>query len=561
MILRPVRKNIVRKPEHQQPTTITKQHIQKMGIPTIINNMGYGAITAVSALLLCTAQAGATFPEGYYNSLNGKKGAELKQAVKAVAQKNHSAVSYGESGTWNAFKDTDVKTVNGVDYWWDMYSSNLVRVSGGHGGLNIEHSVANSWWGKTKNDAYKDLCHLNPSDSKANSSKGNYPLAEVDRSQKISYDNGVTLVGKAVAGQGGGATWVFEPLDEYKGDFARAYMYMFTMYDNISWSDNTDWMYTKGTDLMFRTWAKDLLVKWNAADPVSEKERVRNDGIQKHQRNRNPFIDLPDLADHIWGAKSNEPFYVDGHVTPDPGPEPGPDPQPEPELEYNWFAETNSEIEADWTIDNVNLSSTALSYIWGWRDYNGKGYLNASAYVQGTPYASEAYIYSPEISLENCKNIILTFDHAAKFQTTCRQLCHPVIREAGSSDWTSLEIPTWPTAGGWDFVNAGAIDLSDWAGHTVQVGFRYGSTDQGADTWEIRNVKLTAQKTTAIELPVEDDGDDSFLVEVWGNNILAPEGARIFDLNGREVSGLGLQRGIYIVAKPTFRKSVKVMVK
>ena len=74
-------------------------------------------------------------------------------------------------------------------------------------------------------------------------------------------------------------------------------------------------------------------------------------------------------------------------------------------------------------------------------------------------------------------------------------------------------------------------------------------------------MKLTAQKTTAIELPVEDDGDDSFLVEVWGNNILAPEGARIFDLNGREVSGLGLQRGIYIVAKPTFRKSVKVMVK
>ena len=49
-------------------------------------------------------------------------------------------------------------------------------------------------------------------------------------------------------------------------------------------------------------------------------------------------------------------------------------------------------------------------------------------------------------------------------------------------------------------------------------------------------------------------------MEVWGNNILAPEGAVIFDINGRQVSGTNLQHGVYIVVKPTFRKSVKIVI-
>ena len=60
---------------------------------------------------------------------------------------------------------------------------------------------------------------------------------------------------------------------------------------------------------------------------------------------------------------------------------------------------------------------------------------------------------------------------------------------------------------------------------------------------------------------VEEIDDESCFVEVWGNNILVPEGARIFDLNGREVSGENLAFGIYIVTKPGFKKAVKVMIK
>ncbi len=237
---------------------------------------------------LCSSVAWASYPDGYYDSLDGKSGLDLKRAVKAVAA-SHRTISYGTS-TWSAFRSTDVKTVNGTDYWWDMYSSNLVRTSG-HDGMNIEHSVANSWWGKTKNDAYKDIVHLNPSDATANSRKSNYPLSEI--AGEPTWTNGVTNVGRPVSGQGGGSNNVFEPHDDYKGDFARAFLYMFTIYDDISWkTSGTNWMYDTQNPYLLKDWAADLLLKWNMNDPVTTESR----------RNRKTAIPLSIFR--IWQSTS-----------------------------------------------------------------------------------------------------------------------------------------------------------------------------------------------------------------------------------------------------------------
>ena len=289
----------------------------------------------------------AEIPDGYYNSLEGLCGVALKKAAKNKVR-NHTVISYGDD-TWLAFKTTDVRTVNGTLVWWDMYSNNQVAVSSGHGGMNIEHSVANSWWGGTKNDAYKDLFHLNPSDATANNRKSNYPLGEVVTS---TWENGVTFVGYPASGTCGGAKFVYEPHDDYKGDFARAFFYMFTVYDDIAWmnSDDRNYMYDTTSDLLLRPWAYELLLKWAEEDPVSQKEIDRNEAIYKMQRNRNPFIDNPELAKHIWGSKSNEPFHFDGTYVPgeDPDPDvPGPDDptvDPTPVPAGYWYAVTS---EAD----------------------------------------------------------------------------------------------------------------------------------------------------------------------------------------------------------------------
>lgn len=260
-------------------------------------------ILAASIATAIIAQA--EIPAGYYNSLSGKKGEELKTAVKAVAHPDdYIRVEYGKTTTWEAFRNTDVRTINGMTIWWDMYSNKMVPTSTTDG-LNIEHSVANSWFGaKDAKDAYADLIHLNPSNEAANNQKGDLPLGEV---ATISWQNELVKIGAPKAGTAGSASKVFEPADEYKGDFARAYFYIFTVYDGETWKSDQP-MYKYDEVATLEPWAVDLLCRWAAEDPVDSKEIKRNDEIFKIQKNRNPFIDYPELIDHIWGGKKDVAF-------------------------------------------------------------------------------------------------------------------------------------------------------------------------------------------------------------------------------------------------------------
>ena len=202
----------------------------------------------------------ATAQKEYYTSVDGVKGgAALKTALHELI-KDHKKISYGsgEDKTWGAFYTTDAVVENGKRRVLDMYS-NEKRYFGSKGsavsGMNIEHSVAKSWWGGNKNNAYCDIHHLNPSDQNANSRKSNYPLGELTSE---SWTNGVASVGKAKVD--GNSTNAFEPSDEYKGDFARTYMYMFTCYQDLNWS-TTQMNYANSSYPTLKPWAVELLLR------------------------------------------------------------------------------------------------------------------------------------------------------------------------------------------------------------------------------------------------------------------------------------------------------------
>lgn len=288
-------------------------------------------IFLTAALPLCGATALAVAPLGYYTSLEGKKGAELRKAVSAICGKSFTKIEYGsdEGGSWDAFKRTDVRTFQGKQIWRDMYSNNAVFVESGHAALNIEHCVAKSWWtgtgaysGVEYTTAYSDLHHLNPSDAVANNKKSNYIIAPVGNA---SWTNGLVKLGAPAAGYGGSQTTVFEPADEYKGDFARAYFYMFTIdRSNLQLNDstpdaNSQWNDTKqikdlvnfpvaAEGVTFQPWFAKMLLEWNAADPVDAEEMHRNDEVNAVQGNRNPYIDCPALAEYIFGDKGDAAF-------------------------------------------------------------------------------------------------------------------------------------------------------------------------------------------------------------------------------------------------------------
>ena len=245
----------------------------------------------------------AQIPNGYYNNANNKTGDALKVALHDII-KGHTTFSY--TNLWDAFWSTDNKG-NGVV--WDMYSdvpggtpSYTYQLGEGQCGeynsegdcYNREHSWPQSW---CNNDgtAKTDLHHIFPTDGFVNAQRGNHPFGEVQSASWTSQNGSKLGTCKASLGYSG---TVFEPIDAYKGDFARALMYMSVRY----YGEDSDW----GTSVMTNKseilpWAIAMLMDWNEQDPVSQKEIDRNNAIYvDYQHNRNPFVDHPEYARMIW---------------------------------------------------------------------------------------------------------------------------------------------------------------------------------------------------------------------------------------------------------------------
>lgn len=283
----------------------------------------------IAVMTFMTAQA--EYSKSYYSRMDGKKKEALKSAAKECV-KNHKSLGYYDLPDYWQYSDVYPELVNGCKRWWEMYSDREYLIRAGQSGrssfsanhMQREHSVPKSWW-KVGNDveytpAYTDMWNLYPSDGDANMAKSNFPLGICDPSITASFDNGVTKVGVPAFGYGGGAACVFEPADEYKGDFARSFFYMATVYDDLSWSSRYDWMFARQSYPTLASWAYEMLLQWARQDQVSQKEILRNDAVEKSQGNRNPFVDFPELAEYIWGTRTQEVFYIDdqtgSNVTP-----------------------------------------------------------------------------------------------------------------------------------------------------------------------------------------------------------------------------------------------------
>lgn len=243
---------------------------------------------------------------------------------------NANTTTIGYSGLWDAYKKTDL--VPGTQKIWDMYAG--IQFAFQPGGesykkvgdcFNREHSVPKSWWGTVEDERYSDIVHLVPTDGYVNNRRSNYAFGEVNGTPTYSYSfnakndgygnqiqtAGISKLGggKAINGITAPGT-VFEPDDQYKGDFARIYYYFATRYGpkgKIATQDDGAKMFSNNPDNFYMTaYGKALMNKWHVQDPVSQKELDRNDGIQETQGNRNPYVDHPEWADLIFGSN-----YVD----------------------------------------------------------------------------------------------------------------------------------------------------------------------------------------------------------------------------------------------------------
>lgn len=248
----------------------------------------------------------STAPPGYYDSLEGKSGAALKQAVQDIIA-NPAVVrahNYGDITT--ILKTADQNPLNSNEVWL-MYkevsrSKYLFQDSGsGVGRWNREHIYPQSRGGFTNgtsdtpdginvwepsnanmlNHGHADAHHLRAEDGPENSSRNNKDFGLTDY-------NGFA---------GNAGSW--------KGDVARAVFYMCVRYNGLNVVNGNPPDSTVGQlgDLA-------TLLQWNVNDPADDFEMNRNNYIYTWQQNRNPFIDYPYLADYIWGSRAGETFSL-----------------------------------------------------------------------------------------------------------------------------------------------------------------------------------------------------------------------------------------------------------
>lgn len=206
--------------------------------------------------------------------------------------KCYSQVVLGYDGARKVlFGKIHLQSENGKYFIKDVYCNKIFSASGGvgpgaipnHANINCEHTWPQSKFSNAypKDMQKSDLHHLFPTDSKANSTRGNYDFADV------THENGAmasdcTASKSGSSNEGGGSDDLFEPPTEHKGNVARALFYFSVRYK-----------------IRIPASEEQFLRRWNDLDPVDDAERDRNEQVYEAQQNRNPFVDFPQLANYI----------------------------------------------------------------------------------------------------------------------------------------------------------------------------------------------------------------------------------------------------------------------
>lgn len=278
----------------------------------------------------------------FYSTAKGKKGLDLRLSLNTLVE-NHIEYDYQSNN------DRDIYKI--IDRNWDFsplseqeltnynyndnpyiiklyadYNDDITRADRfkNEGASRVSFDKEHIWaqsLGKFGRDggAGSDFHALWPSDVRGNQHAHNNNNFGVPTSGITSYvgDAGGANFPSRTSGTyvgrngyiSGSSHKVFEPIDEYKGDIARAMFYMPVRYATYVDTDHPFLDLVDGSPSPVTSTSEipglagDLatLLQWNEDDPVSEHEIRRNNLIfNNYQKNRNPFIDYPDLARVVY---------------------------------------------------------------------------------------------------------------------------------------------------------------------------------------------------------------------------------------------------------------------
>ncbi|MDI3351666.1 endonuclease [Mycoplasmopsis arginini] len=260
--------------------------------------------------------------DDFYSSLDGLSGDRLREQLFTI-QKNNRGKTGSYDDLHRTYRDAFVdkyyendgtvldlytEIIGGKDKYTFEFGKYRYQGNSEGQGMNREHIIAQSWFRKQapmRNDAH----HVWPSDKKVNAIHGNFPYGETKNGRIVS-SNGSKLGAGVEDNQ-----QVFEVIDEFKGDIARVFFYFVLTYGdkniNNNHSSNRVFIRQNGKYTINSSYLKTYL-KWNKMDGISQFDIDRNNGIYKHQHNRNPFTDYPELIKVIFENDNNYVFQNKG---------------------------------------------------------------------------------------------------------------------------------------------------------------------------------------------------------------------------------------------------------
>lgn len=244
-------------------------------------------------------------PAGYYDSLNNLSGTHLKNEITAIIAQDGVVRIHSYNDATEILKKADASPLNSNNVWLlytEQERSNILfqNSSSNLGKWNREHIYsrsrggfqANSYdstsdglqgWLNSNADSLRhgqsDAHHLRATDGPENSARGNKDYPE--------YNGPSNSQGS------------------WHGDVARALFYMAVRYNGLDLVNGNPSNSTVGQlgDLA-------TLLQWHRNDPPDDFEMNRNNVVYQWQNNRNPFIDLPELAEYIWGNQAGQNFTL-----------------------------------------------------------------------------------------------------------------------------------------------------------------------------------------------------------------------------------------------------------
>ncbi len=231
-------------------------------------------------------------PENYYSNCLNLSGNQLREKLHSIISTDAVKLSYTPD-VWTVCKSADQSPTDANSVWLIYSEENRdksLQSKGNNGSndWNREHVWAKSHgdFGTTPGPG-TDAHHLRAADSEENSRRSYLNFSNVNGAR--------TLNGS-----------FYEPPLSSKGDVARMILYMAVRWEGQENFPDLEPIKGPGSGNKAPDHG-DLtaLLQWHEEDPVDPYEIRRNNIVYQHQKNRNPFVDHPELVHLIFGSDQN----------------------------------------------------------------------------------------------------------------------------------------------------------------------------------------------------------------------------------------------------------------